>query len=71
MLKIIIIRELQDHLYSLRFIFALILTLFMFGTSSVSYIIEFKEQKSTYEQGMAKIRENMKNVAGNRSEELV
>ena len=67
MLKTIIIRELQDHLYSLRFIFALMLTLFMFGTSSVSYIIEYKEQKSTYEQGMAKIRENMKNVANNAS----
>lgn len=67
MLKTIIIRELQDHLYSLRFIFALILTLFMFGTSSVSYIIEFKEQKSTYEQGMAKLRESMKNVASNAS----
>jgi ABC-type transport system involved in multi-copper enzyme maturation permease subunit len=67
MLKTIIIRELQDHLYSLRFIFALILTLFMFGTSSVSYIIEFKEQKSMYEQGMAKIRENMKNNAENAS----
>ncbi|MDP3003026.1 MAG: ABC transporter permease subunit [Bacteroidales bacterium] len=67
MLKTIIIRELQDHLYSLRFIFALMLTLFLFGTSSVSFIIEFKEQKSTYEQGMSKIRENMKNVANNAS----
>jgi ABC-type transport system involved in multi-copper enzyme maturation permease subunit len=67
MLKTIIIRELQDYVYSLRFIFSLMLTLFLFGTSSVSFIIEFKEQKSTYEQGMSKIRENMKNVANNAS----
>ena len=67
MIKTIIIRELQNHLYSLRFIFALMLTLFLFGISSVSFIIEFKEQKSTYEQGMTKIRENMKNVASNAS----
>jgi len=67
MLKTIIVRELQNHVYSLRFIIALILTLFLFGTSSVSFIIEFKEQNSTYEQGMTKIRENMKNVAGNAS----
>ncbi len=67
MLKTIIIRELQNHLYSLRFIIALMLTLILFGTSSVSFIIEFKEQKSTYEQGMTKIQENMKNVASNAS----
>ncbi|HUX57952.1 MAG TPA: ABC transporter permease subunit [Bacteroidales bacterium] len=65
MLKTIIIRELQNHLYSLRFIFALMLTLILFGASSVSFIIESKEQKTTYEQGIAKIRENMKNVANN------
>jgi ABC-type transport system involved in multi-copper enzyme maturation permease subunit len=67
MLKTIIIRELQNHLYSLRFIFALILTLFMFGASSVSFIIEFREQKSTYDQGIVKMQEYRKNVASNAS----
>jgi ABC-type transport system involved in multi-copper enzyme maturation permease subunit len=67
MIKTIIIRELQNHLYSLRFIFALLLTLFLFGISSVSFIIEFKEQKSNYEQGMTKIHENMKKGTNNAS----
>jgi ABC-type transport system involved in multi-copper enzyme maturation permease subunit len=67
MLKTIIIRELQNHLYSLRSIFALVLTLFLFGISSVSFIIEHREQKNAYEQGIAKIKENMKNVTDNAS----
>lgn len=67
MLKIIIIKELQNHVYSLRFIIALILTIFLFGTSSVSFIIEFKEQKSSYEQGIAKIQEFRKKMTDNAS----
>lgn len=67
MLKTIIIKELQNHLYSLRFIFALMLTLFLFSISSISFIIDFREQKHTYEAGMGKIRENMKNVTDNAS----
>ena len=67
MLKTIIIKELQNHVYSLRFIIALVLTLFLFGTSSVSFVIEFKEQKSAYEQGLSKIHENRKKMADNAS----
>ncbi|HBH82403.1 MAG TPA: hypothetical protein DDY34_01165 [Bacteroidales bacterium] len=67
MLKTIIIRELQNHLYSLRFIFALILTLFLFGVSSMSFIAEYKEQKNTHEQGMVKFQEYKKDLAKNAS----
>jgi len=67
MLKTIIIHEIQNHIYSLRFFFALILTLFLFGVSSVSYTIEFKEQKKVYEQSIAKIEGFKKNVAKNAS----
>jgi ABC-type transport system involved in multi-copper enzyme maturation permease subunit len=67
MLKTIIIKELQNHLYSLRFIFALALTLFLFSISSISFVIDFREQKHTHEAGLAKIQENMKNVTDNAS----
>lgn len=67
MLRTIIIKELQNQLYSLRFIFALVLTLFLFSISSVSFVIDFREQKHTYEAGMSKIRENMKNLTNNAS----
>jgi ABC-type transport system involved in multi-copper enzyme maturation permease subunit len=67
MLKTIMIKELQNHMYSLRFLFGLILTLFLFGISTVSFILDFGEKKSTYEQGMEKTTENRKNAAGNAS----
>ncbi len=67
MLKTIIIKELLNHLNTLRFQFALVLTLLLFGVSSISFIIDFKEQKDIHEQGMSKIHENMKNVTDNAS----
>lgn len=67
MLKTIIIKELQNHLYSLRFIFALVLTLFLFGIASVSFIVEFKDQKAIHQENLTRISENMKNVANNAS----
>lgn len=67
MLKTVIIKELQNHVYSLRFVIAVIITLFLFGTSSVSFIIDFKEQKSSYEQGLSKLQMNRKTMAGNAS----
>jgi len=67
MLKTIIIHELQNHLYNLRFSFTLILTVLLFSISSVAYVIEYKENKTMYEQGMIKLEEFKSDMAFNAS----
>ena len=67
MLKTIITHELQNHVYSPRFVLALVLTLFLFGISTVSYLVEYKEQRNTYEQGIQKLQEYKKDIAKNAS----
>ncbi|HLO59471.1 MAG TPA: ABC transporter permease subunit [Bacteroidales bacterium] len=67
MLKTIIIKELQTNVYSLKFIFAFVLTIVLFSISSVSFVVQYREQKSIYEQGISKLHENLKNVSDNAS----
>lgn len=68
MLKTIVKHDLQNHIYSPRFILALVLTIFLFSISSISYLVEYKEQRNSFEQGMQKLKEYKKGIAENASQ---
>lgn len=70
MLKEIIIHELQSFIYSLRFHIAFVLVLVMYGISTFSYILEYKEIKANYEDLSKKKTEEIRELAGESATQL-
>ena len=66
-MKNLIIHELQQFLYGLRFPIALVIVLIMFAASSLTYIGEYKETIKKYHELTASQEQQLRNLASNAS----
>lgn len=70
MFKILLIHELQHHLFSMRFHIAMAITIITFLTGSIAYQAEYRENKASIDKYRMTRRESVKNMANRNASEL-
>lgn len=65
MMKILILKEIQQGIISLRYMLTLVLTIIIFATSAVLYIKKYEDRRMDYEEQMLENRDNLEERAQN------
>ncbi len=71
MTRYIIIHTLQEYIYSLRFFISLVLVLLVYSVSTLSFIIELKDLKTSHEELASAEMKEMKEKAEKSATELI